>query len=556
MRATKPLEIVHSDVCSPMTSTSLGGARYFVTYIDDFSRKVWVYLLKSRGECFEKFKEFNALVERQLEYKIKVFRSDNGGEYISKGFKGFLKAHDIEKQTSTPYRPQQNRVAKRANCTLMEMARSMLHAQNLKKSLWAEAVVNAAYTRNRCPSRALPSITPEEVWSGKKPCFSPMRVFGCIVYAMVLDEKRGKLDAKGTKCLFLGYCEGTKAYRLMCVQSEKIIKCGDVEFMEDSTSVGNDLEMRPSGRNETPNVVIVDTSSKSPCVDDDAKEDPSNEEATPTPGCSSTPSTPSKDANTSGEQEGQPWEERRYPLRERRPLGEWWKNHILPQQDVERANVACLDDPLNVCDAMRSDDASKWEVAMQEEYGSLMANGTWELIPLPKDRKSVGCKWVFCTKRDASGHIVRHKARLVAKGYFQVEGVDFNETFASMAKFTTIRCMPAIGAAMDLEIHQMDVKTAFLNGELEEDIYMDQPQGFVQDGKEHLVCKLKKSLYGLQQSRRAWYQCIDMFFTHEGYSRSQADHSLYIKQTSENLLIVIIYVDDLIILASNVSILK
>jgi hypothetical protein len=113
---------------------------------------------------------------------------------------------------------------------------------------------------------------------------------------------------------------------------------------------------------------------------------------------------------------------------------------------------------------MRLEDASKWEAAMQEEYGSLMANGTWELVPLPKDRKSVGCKWVFHTKRDASGHIVRHKARLVAKGYFQVEGVDFNQTFAPVAKFTTIRCMLAIGAAMDLEIHQMDVKTAFLNG--------------------------------------------------------------------------------------------
>jgi transposase InsO family protein len=304
MRATKPLEIVHSDVCGPMRTTSLDVARYFVTYIDDFSRKVCVYLLKSKGECLEKFKEFKALVEKQSEYKIKVFRSDNGGEYISKGFQGFLKAHDIEKQTSTPYRPQQNGVADRANRTLVEMARSMLHAQNLKKSLWAKAVVNAVYTRNRCPSRALPSITPEEAWSGRKPCISHMRVFGCIAYAMVSDEKRGKLDAKGTKCLFLGYCEGTKAYRLMCVQSKKIIKCRDVEFMEDNTSVGNDLKMRPSGRNETPNVVIVDTSSKSPCVDDDAKEDPSNEEATPTPGCSSTPSTPSKDASTSGEQEG------------------------------------------------------------------------------------------------------------------------------------------------------------------------------------------------------------------------------------------------------------
>ncbi len=238
-----------------------------------------------------------------------MFRSDNGGEYISKGFKHFLKAHGIEKQTSTPYRLQQNRVANHANHTLVEMARSMLHAQNFNKSFWAEAVVNAAYTRNQCPSRVLSSITLEEMWSGKKPCISQMRVFGCIAYAMVPDEKKGKLDAKGTKCLFLGYCEGTKAYRLMCVQSKKIIKCTDVEFMEYNTSVDNDLEMRPSGRNETLNVVIVDTSSKSPCVDDDegasdAKEDPSNQEAPPTPGCSSTPSTPSKDASTSGEQEG------------------------------------------------------------------------------------------------------------------------------------------------------------------------------------------------------------------------------------------------------------
>jgi transposase InsO family protein len=131
-----------------MRTTSLGGARYFVTYIDDFSRKVWVYLLKSKGECLEKFKEFKALVETQLEHKIKVFPSNDGGEYISKGFECFLKAHDIEKQTSTPYKLQQNGVAERANRAFVEMARSMLHAQNLKKSLWAEAVVNAAYTRN------------------------------------------------------------------------------------------------------------------------------------------------------------------------------------------------------------------------------------------------------------------------------------------------------------------------------------------------------------------------------------------------------------------------
>ena len=143
-RTRKPLEIIHSDACGPMSTTSLGGARYFLTYIDDYSRKVWVYMLKAKGECLEKFKEFKALVETQSDHKIKVFRSDNGGDYISKGFRRFLKEHGIKKQTSTPYRPQQNGVAERANRTIVEMARSMLHAQNLKKSFWAEAVANAA----------------------------------------------------------------------------------------------------------------------------------------------------------------------------------------------------------------------------------------------------------------------------------------------------------------------------------------------------------------------------------------------------------------------------
>ena len=117
--------------------------------------------------------------------------------------------------------------------------------------------------------------------------------------------------------------------------------------------------------------------------------------------------------------------QRRYPTRERRPLGEWWLNHILPPpSEVEHANVACFNDPLSLNDALQIVDASKWELAMQEEYASLMANGTWELAPLPKGRKSVGCKWVFRTKRDAQGNVVRYKARLVARGFSQVEGVE------------------------------------------------------------------------------------------------------------------------------------
>ena len=246
----------------------------------------------------------------------------------------------------------------------------------------------------------------------------------------------------------------------------------------------------------------------------------------------------------------------RYHLRERRPRGEWWKNHILPHHEQVRANVALVDDPLNLCEAMRSEDASKWETAMQEEYDSLVANGTWELSTLPEGRRIVGCKWVFYFKHDVSDNIIRYKARLVAKSYSQVAGVDFDETFASVAKFIMIWCILAIVAAMDWQIHQMDMKTAFLNGVLEVVIYMDQPKGFVQKDKEHLMCKLIKALYGLKQSPRAWYQRIDLFFINEGFSSINTDHSLYIKQTDNYILVAILYVDDLIILSSDVTELK
>ena len=151
-------------------------------------------------------------MENQSDMKIKVFRSDNGGEYMSKKFDELLKKEDIARQTSAPYTPQQNGVAERANRTIVEMARSMLHAQNLKLDLWAEAVVNAVYTRNRCPTSAVEGMTPEQAWSGRQPCVAHMRIFGCIAYAKVPDERRTKLEAKASKCVFLGYCEGTKAY--------------------------------------------------------------------------------------------------------------------------------------------------------------------------------------------------------------------------------------------------------------------------------------------------------------------------------------------------------
>jgi hypothetical protein len=225
-----------------MKTTSRGGARYFVTFIDNFSRETHVYLLKAKGEVLDKFKAYKALVENQTSMKIKTLRSNNGGEFVSKKFDDFLHESGIERQTSAPYTPQQNGVAERANKTIMECARSMIRAQGLDLEFWAEAVNTAVYIKNRCPTKAFDSKTPQEAWTGTKPDVSHLRVFGCKAFAHVPDEKKSKLESKSIPCV---YCEGTKAYRLMCLETKRIIKSQDVMFLEGTEEVEGVRDKKP-----------------------------------------------------------------------------------------------------------------------------------------------------------------------------------------------------------------------------------------------------------------------------------------------------------------------
>ena len=207
--------------------------------------------------------------------------------------------------------------------------------------------------------------------------------------------------------------------------------------------------------------------------------------------------------------------------------------------------------PSNYKEATKGPDSKHWIRAMEAEMSSIQDNKTWVLVPLPEGRQAVGCKWVFRIKTDAAGNIKTRKARLVAKGYSQVEGLDFTETFAPVAKFTSIRILFSLAAANNWECHHMDVKTAFLNGDLEEEIYMEQPEGFVKPGEEHLVSKLVKSLYGLKQSPRAWNKKLHDEQTKEGFTRCEADHSVYFKKDEKGQEFLLVYVDDIIILADN-----
>eukprot|EP00253_Pinus_taeda_P028517 PITA_28517 len=208
-------------------------ASYILTFIDDFTRKTWVYFLKNNSEVFEKIRNFKALVENQSGLHIKVLRIDRGGEYISKEFLRFSRENGIHKQFTTRYTPQQNGVAERKNRTIMDMARSMLKAKHLPNDYWAEAIHCAVYILNRCPTKGVMNKVLEEAWSGRKQGVTHMNFFGCVAYAHIPDQLRRKLDNKGEKCIFIGYSEESKAYRLYNPSIKKFFVSRDVQFIEE-----------------------------------------------------------------------------------------------------------------------------------------------------------------------------------------------------------------------------------------------------------------------------------------------------------------------------------
>ncbi|KAL5774241.1 hypothetical protein ACOSP7_011798 [Xanthoceras sorbifolium] len=512
------LELVHTDVWGPSPVSSLSGSLYYVTFIDDSTRKVWVYFLKKKSEVFDTFRKWKAMVENETGLKIKRLRSDNGGEYKDSRFREFCANSGIKMEKTVPMTPQQNGIAERMNRTLNERARSMrLHA-GLPKMLWAEAVNTAAYLINRGPSVPLDGGIPEEVWSGKEVNISHLRVFGCISYVHIDSVERSKLDAKSNKCVFVGYGGDEFGYRFWDYENRKIIRSRDVIFNE--------------------NLMYKDRSiaeSSSSTTEAETKEFAEFEEIS------------GSDVQISPEtvQEELDAPELRRSSRVPKPIQRYSPSlHYLLLTDS--GEPECYDE------AMQVEDSVKWESAMRDEMDSLMSNQTWELAELPPGKKALHNKWVFRIKEEHNGN-KRYKARMVVKGFQQKEGIDYNEIFSPVVKLTTIRLVLKIVAAENLHLEQLDVKTAFLHGDLEEEIYMRQPEGFKEAGKENLVCRLKKSLYGLKQAPRQWYKKFDSFMSSSGFTRCQADHCCYIKRFDNSFIILLLYVDDMLVAGSDMQ---
>jgi hypothetical protein len=450
----------------------------------------------------------------------------------------------MQHQMTVPYTPQQNGKAERLNRTLLERARSMLAESGLPRSLWGEAIRTANYLRNRAPVKGKP-LTPWELFVGRKPDVSHLRVWGAKAFVHIPSQLRRKLDFKSEVGYLVGYAANSKGWRVW-TGGDGITISRDIYFDERPAAAAVPVlslldDQTSDGPGPSPAVEgqpARDLEEDVPDLEDDPESDydDAGEQQSSHPSSDSDSSTSEGDTpagQDAGEQPG-----RRTSARPNKgKLGKpYWQL---------RASETSAGEPANLKQALASEDAELWRSAMDEEIQALLYNETWELSEPPPGVKPLSLKWVYKVKRDTAGNVERYKARIVAKGYEQQEGIDYDEVFAPVSKYATLRTLLAKVASEDLELQLVDIKTAFLQGNLDEDIWVTQPPGY-ELGESHLACKLKKALYGLKQAPRCWHQRLHRELQEMGFKVSDADPGLYVtRKPSKTPVYVLVYVDDL-----------
>lgn len=532
---SRPLELIHMDLIGQTQVESIGRSRYALVVVDDYSRFTWTRFLVTKDQAFKAFVNLGRKLQIQQNSKIAAIRTDHGGEFDNQIFKEFCEEKGITHNFSAPRTPQANGVVERKNRILEEMTRSMLNEYKTSQRFWAEAMSTAAYILNRIILRPILLKTPYELYFGKKPRVDYFRTFGCKVYILNDKDQLGKFDARSQEGIFLGYSINSKAYRIYNNQSLKVEESQNVHFDENPTPP------RHASQEEENEQVIQRMSSlniqNSP---EEAEDDPHSESDTT----------------------DDPQSEQEFVIK--KPRHHSLENIIGDVRDKVRtrssfkdiyADIAFLSqvEPKNISEALKDDD---WILAMQEELEQFERNKVWELVPLPHYHTIIGTKWVFRNKLDEKGNIVRNKARLVAQGYNQQEGIDFDETYAPVARLEAIRIFLAYAAHKNFKVYQMDVKSAFLNGNITEEVYVRQPPGFENPEHPDHVYRLSKALYGLKQAPRSWYERLSKFLLNNDFSIGKADTTLFIKRQSSDILLVQVYVDDIIFGSTNESLCK
>ncbi|GJP54688.1 hypothetical protein CLOM_g13741 [Closterium sp. NIES-68] len=560
--AKTPLALVHMDVVGPTRALSLSGSRYFLTIVDDHTRVVWVYPLKSKGEVAAAvLKEWMPRAQRECGHKVKVIHNDNGGEFIGADFEGELKRKGIQHQLTVPYNPQQNGVAKRFNRTLQEGARTLLGRAGLPDPFWVSALRQVALVKNR----ALATVGEKEwipytKWYGSALAVNMLRAFGCMVVFHVPKEKRGKLEASGRWGVHLGIAKDHKGWLLWDLTTQKLTVSRDVKFLE--SLYYKEWKQQQQKLPSTPLIVEADEVQRPPRQVEVAVSEEEMSGVTEEGGAA--------EVEQQQQQHESPPRVPHPPERPRRDVrppvrltygGRSKPNVVqagsvveqIEEDEIAHCYWAPILEPKTREEALNGPNGEKWKASEDEEFGSLIENETWDLCDLPPRKKAITSKMIYRHKYGPEGELTRYKSRLVARGFQQTKGKDYDEVFAPVGKGTTLRVLLAIAALLGWKIRQMDIVTAFLNGIILEEVYMKQPEG-LDDGSGR-VCRLKKAIYGLKQAPRAWYHKLEEALLAGSFKKSECDPSLFLLQEKDEILMLLVYVDDILLFSASTALL-
>ena len=443
----------------------------------------------------------------------------------------------------------------------------MMSHSTLPNSMWGEALKTAVHIINKVPTKSIKK-TPYELWTNRKPSLKYMHIWGCPAEVKVYNPHERSLDSRTVSGYFIGYPERSRGYRFFCPShSMRIVEFDRAFFLEDGRISGSTIKNFVFEESQedviTPHQEYIEGGNDNPHRETEVylpqavpmrsniqrKRVPPQELSDVHPQEQPTVQ-PVMDQFIDEPHEGQQATLRR-SSRERRPtISSDYYVYLAGEDLSQRSN-----DPSTFSQAINCVDSSHWLNAMKDELVSMDRNQVWDNVELPSGKRPIGCKWIYKTKLNPDGSIERYKARLVAKGFTQREGIDYYETYAPVSSKDSLRIVMALVAHFDLELHQMDVKTAFLNGELNEEVYMQQPQGFEIKGKEHMVCKLKRSIYGLKQASRQWYFKFNEVIMKYGFKENIVDQCIYLKKGGSAWILLVLYVDDLLLASTNLSLL-
>ena len=573
-RSENLLDLIHSDVCQAPTE-SFSGFKYFVNFIDDHSGYLVTFPIKNKSDVFHKFIIFKNFVENQTGRTIKELRTDGGGEYCNHNFKNFLQEHGIIHNIICPYNPQSNGKAERMNQSILTGIRSTLIKAGLTQKLWAESLMTVAYILNRLPKTGQ-NLTPHEIFFKRKPSAKHLKTFGCLCYAHIdKPNAANKLDARSKLCIFLGYNRPASGYRLMEIGSNNIIDARNVTFLEDkficniSSNNCDYLRANTHNTNDFPQSVVKDEVKNRKRNNSKGEDHLSQiEEAVPLSNRFETlinldeselSDTEENENEIQVAEENVHEQDINLPLLTQEELenargrcsryGRTYKRvHRYPDPDprVHRVNRRANEDEKipSVEEALAD---RNWSNAMNQEMQSITDHKVWTLVKRPKDRRILTNRWVFKKKLNENSEVTSYKARLVVKGFNQKHGEDYDSTFSPVVSFDSVRILLAHSAENNCKIHHVDVSTAFLNGDLDEPVFMEQPIGFENLNYPNYVCKLEKSLYGLRQAPRAWNYCLNNYLEKLGFIRCEFDNCLYKYSNGQNTVYLAVYVDDILI---------